>query len=53
MALVELEGSNYFRQRLVFSVLSGKPVKISSIRSQEENPGLHCTCLSRLARGHD
>lgn len=28
------QGSNYFRQRLVFSLLSGRPVKIEEIRAQ-------------------
>lgn len=40
MSVVECEGSNYFRQRVVFSLLSGKPLKISNIRSLEDNPGL-------------
>ncbi|CAG9838875.1 unnamed protein product [Diabrotica balteata] len=34
------KGSNYLRQRLILSVLSGKPVQISEIRIQEDEPGL-------------
>ncbi|KAK9885908.1 hypothetical protein WA026_013782 [Henosepilachna vigintioctopunctata] len=33
-------GSNFFRQRLVLSVLSNKPVRISKIRILEDEPGL-------------
>ena len=38
--VLEYEGSNYFRQRLVQSTLSGKSVRITKIRNQDENPGL-------------
>nr|CAH7736762.1 unnamed protein product [Callosobruchus chinensis] len=34
------KGSNFFRQRLVLSVLSGKPVQISDIRTLDDEPGL-------------
>jgi len=34
------KGSNYLRQRLVLSTLSGKPVRIKEIRSQDDEPGL-------------
>ncbi|EDW82699.1 uncharacterized protein Dwil_GK10124 [Drosophila willistoni] len=35
-------GSNFLKQRLVLSLLSGKPVKITHIRSENEGaPGLH------------
>lgn len=34
------DGCNYFRQRLVLSTLSGKRVKIKSIRSKDDDPGL-------------
>ncbi|XP_067429977.1 RNA 3'-terminal phosphate cyclase-like protein [Thunnus thynnus] len=34
------EGCNFFRQRLVLSTLSGKRVKITNIRSKDDNPGL-------------
>ncbi|KAJ7986878.1 hypothetical protein DPEC_G00332970 [Dallia pectoralis] len=33
-------GCNFFRQRLVLSTLSGKRVKITNIRSKDDNPGL-------------
>ncbi|XP_029169505.1 RNA 3'-terminal phosphate cyclase-like protein [Nylanderia fulva] len=34
------EGSNYFRYRLLLSTLSGKPVRITNIRTKDDNPGL-------------
>lgn len=34
------EGCNYLRYRLILSTLSGKPVKISNIRSTDDDPGL-------------
>lgn len=34
------KGSNFFRQRLVLSVLSGKSVKINEIRALDDEPGL-------------
>lgn len=34
------KGSNYLRQRLILSVLSGKPIEISEIRTLEDEPGL-------------
>lgn len=34
------KGSSLLRQRLVLSVLSGKPVKIIEIRSLDDEPGL-------------
>ena len=34
------EGSNYLRQRLILSTLSGIPVKIKKIRHQDDHPGL-------------
>ncbi|XP_017772592.1 PREDICTED: probable RNA 3'-terminal phosphate cyclase-like protein [Nicrophorus vespilloides] len=34
------KGSNFFKQRLVLSVLSGKPVRIVEIRSMADEPGL-------------
>ncbi|RDD45368.1 RNA 3'-terminal phosphate cyclase-like protein [Trichoplax sp. H2] len=33
-------GSNFFRQRLLLSTLSGRPVKIVDIRSKDDEPGL-------------
>ncbi|KAG7264398.1 hypothetical protein CRUP_025003 [Coryphaenoides rupestris] len=37
---LELDGCNYFRQRLVLSTLSGKRVRIRNIRSRDDQPGL-------------
>ena len=34
------EGSNFLRQRLILSTLSGRPVKIKKIRHKNEHPGL-------------
>lgn len=39
-AMVTFEGHRNFRLRLVLSTLSGKPIKIVKIRSNEMNPGL-------------
>jgi RNA 3'-terminal phosphate cyclase-like protein len=38
--LIHYSGHQAFRDRLVLSVLSGKPVKIDKIRSDDKNPGL-------------
>lgn len=38
--LIRYEGENYLRQRLILSTLSGKPVRIEKIRSDDANPGL-------------
>lgn len=34
------KGSSFLKQRLVLSVLSGKPVKITDIRALDDEPGL-------------
>ncbi|VDK48762.1 unnamed protein product [Cylicostephanus goldi] len=34
------EGCNFFRQRLTFSVLSGRPVTIQNIRKDDDAPGI-------------
>uniref|UniRef100_A0A914WZB6 RNA 3'-terminal phosphate cyclase-like protein n=1 Tax=Plectus sambesii TaxID=2011161 RepID=A0A914WZB6_9BILA len=34
------EGCNFFRQRIVLSILSGRPIKISQIRPLDDEPGL-------------
>ena len=34
------EGPEWFRQKLVMSTLSGKPVRISNIRAADDEPGL-------------
>jgi RNA 3'-terminal phosphate cyclase-like protein len=33
-------GHEHFRTRLVLSIISGKPVKITGIRSLDKDPGL-------------
>lgn len=38
--MLEFSGPELFRQRLVLACISGKPVRIANIRSNEENPGL-------------
>jgi RNA 3'-terminal phosphate cyclase-like protein len=38
--LVHYSSHQFLRHRLVLSVLSGKPVKIDKIRSDDKNPGL-------------
>ncbi|KZS87468.1 18S rRNA biogenesis protein [Sistotremastrum niveocremeum HHB9708] len=38
--LVKYTGHRYFRNRLILSLLSGKPVRIDGIRSNDKNPGL-------------
>jgi hypothetical protein len=38
--VLKFKGCTHFRQRLVCSILSGKPTKISSIRANLETPGL-------------
>lgn len=40
-ATVDFNGASYFRQRLILSTLSGRPIKISCIRDDDENPGLN------------
>ncbi len=38
--VLDFEGSNYLRQRLVLSLLSSRPIRISNIRAKDFNPGL-------------
>lgn len=38
--MLEFSGPELFRQRLVLACVSGKPIRIINIRSNEENPGL-------------
>ncbi|GAM27009.1 hypothetical protein SAMD00019534_101840 [Acytostelium subglobosum LB1] len=38
--MLKLQGSKQFRQRIIFSTLSGRPIKIANIRDDEEKPGL-------------
>ncbi|CAI5442456.1 unnamed protein product [Caenorhabditis angaria] len=37
---LEFEGCNFFRLRLTYSVLSGRPVKIINIRKDDDAPGI-------------
>ncbi|KAI0082812.1 18S rRNA biogenesis protein [Panus rudis PR-1116 ss-1] len=39
-SVLHFSGHQYLRHRLVLSILSGKPVKIDKIRSDDKNPGL-------------
>lgn len=38
--LLKFHGSNFLKQRLVLSILSGKSVHIVNIRSEDDEPGL-------------
>lgn len=38
--LLIYRGSNFLKQRLILSTLSGKPVRIVEIRSNDHDPGL-------------
>jgi RNA 3'-terminal phosphate cyclase len=38
--MIEFSGPELFRQRLILACISGKPIRIVNIRSNEENPGL-------------
>ncbi|CAG8539782.1 14822_t:CDS:2 [Cetraspora pellucida] len=38
--ILKFSGHNYFRQRLILAILSGKPVKIDKVRSNDSDPGL-------------
>ncbi|CAJ1348386.1 unnamed protein product [Effrenium voratum] len=38
--VLRYRGSNFLRQRLVLSTVSGRPIVITDIRSQDEEPGL-------------
>lgn len=38
--VLKYKGSNYFRQRLLLSTLSGRAIKIEDIRSTHDDPGL-------------
>ena len=39
-SILKYEGSNFFRQRLILSCLSGKAIRITEIRSKTDEPGL-------------
>ena len=38
--VLKYEGCNFFRQRLILATVSGRSVKVSKIRSKDEEPGL-------------
>jgi RNA 3'-terminal phosphate cyclase len=38
--LILLEGSNFFRQYLVYSILSGRKISIRQIRPYDDSPGI-------------
>jgi RNA 3'-terminal phosphate cyclase-like protein len=38
--MLRFRGSEHFRQRLILSTLSGKPIRIDDIRADDESPGL-------------
>lgn len=37
---LKYEGANYLRQRMVLATISGRPIIVSNIRADDENPGL-------------
>ncbi|CAJ0950698.1 unnamed protein product, partial [Mesorhabditis belari] len=41
------EGPNFFRLRVCYAVLSGRPIVVSAIREDEDNPGIR-DCESKL-----
>lgn len=45
-SLIQFSGHQYLRNRLVLSILSGKPVRVDKIRSEDKNPGLRGELLS-------
>ncbi|KAI0957719.1 hypothetical protein AcW1_006021 [Taiwanofungus camphoratus] len=46
--VLQFSGHQYLRHRLVLSILSGKPVRIDKIRSEDKNPGLRDYEISLL-----
>lgn len=38
--MLRFKGCTHFRQRLILSTLSGRPIRIDEIRAKDENPGL-------------
>ena len=42
---LSFEGCNFFRQRLVLATLSGRAIKITKIRVDDDDPGLRGDCL--------
>ncbi|KAJ2494049.1 hypothetical protein IWW37_000127 [Coemansia sp. RSA 2050] len=45
---IQFEGHQFLKQRLVFSILSQRPVRIDNIRSNDTNPGLRDYEISLL-----
>ncbi|GBN57180.1 RNA 3'-terminal phosphate cyclase-like protein [Araneus ventricosus] len=41
MSVLTFHGSNYFRQRLILSTISGKPIQIKNIRDTSFEPGIN------------
>jgi RNA 3'-terminal phosphate cyclase-like protein len=37
--ILDFEGSNFLRMRLVLATLSGKPIRVKNIRSKATSPG--------------
>lgn len=37
---LKFEGCNFFRQRLTYSLLSGRPIDIKEIRPLDDDPGV-------------
>lgn len=48
---IQLEGCNFLRQHVIFSLLSGRPISISKIRMHDSQPGLTGNLL--LISWHD
>lgn len=46
--LIHFSGHQYLRHRLILSVLSGRPLRIEKIRSDDKNPGLRDFEISLL-----
>ena len=45
---LKYKGAGFFRQRLILSTLSGRPLKISQIRSYDDDPGLSSSEVNLL-----
>lgn len=46
--LIHFSGHQYLRHRLILSILSGRPLRIEKIRSDDKNPGLRDFEISLL-----
>lgn len=49
--LLNFEGCNFLRQRLVLATLSCRPVKITKIREEADEPGLKGIATVKLSWG--